>query len=52
MRERINTGFWWGHEGKRLAGRTSRWKDNIKMDLQKVGRRSVVWIALAQVRDM
>ena len=48
----MNIGFWWGPEGKRPAGRTrNRWKANIKMDIQKVGWRSVEWIALAQDRD-
>jgi len=52
MREsRMNTGFWWGPQEKRPAGRRSRWKDNIKMDIQKVGWSSVEWIALAEVRD-
>jgi len=38
MGERINTGIWCGPEEKRPAGRTrSRWKANIKMDIQKVG---------------
>ena len=48
---RMNTGLWWGSEEKRPAGRRrSRWKYNIKMDIQKVGWRSVEWIAVAQVR--
>ena len=39
-------------EGKRPLGRPRRrWEDNIKMDLQEVGCRSVDWIDLAQVRD-
>jgi hypothetical protein len=28
-----------------------RWEDNIKMDLQEVGCRGMVWIELAQNRD-
>jgi hypothetical protein len=28
-----------------------RWEDNIKMDLQEVGRGCVEWIDLAQDRD-
>jgi hypothetical protein len=28
-----------------------RWEDNIKMDLQDVGRESVDWIDMAQDRD-
>jgi len=35
-------------EGKRPLG---RWKDNIKMDLQEVGWRSMDWIDLTQNRD-
>jgi len=39
-------------EGKRLRGRPRcRWEDNITMDLQEVGCRSMDWIELAQDRD-
>jgi hypothetical protein len=39
-------------EGKRPLGRTRRrWEDNIKMDLQKVGRGGMDWIELDQDRD-
>jgi len=39
-------------EGKGQLGRPrSRWEDNIKIDLQEVGCRSVDWIDLAQDRD-
>ena len=39
-------------EGKGpLGGPRRRWKDNIKMDLQEVGRRGMDWIDLAQDRD-
>jgi len=39
-------------EGKRPLGRPrSRWEDNIKMDLQKVGCGGIDWIELAQDRD-
>ena len=39
-------------EGKRPLGRPRRrWVDNIRMDLQEVGRRYVDWIGLAQDRD-
>jgi len=39
-------------EGNRQFGRPgSRWKDNIKMDLQEVGCGGMDWIELAQVRD-
>jgi hypothetical protein len=38
-------------EGKWPSGRTrSRWEDNIKMNLQKVGCRDIDWIELAQDR--
>jgi hypothetical protein len=41
------------HEGKRPLGRTrSRWEDNIKMDLHKVGCGGMDWIELAQDMDM
>ena len=39
-------------EGKRPLGRPrSRWKDNIKMDLEEVGRGCGDWMELAQDRD-
>jgi hypothetical protein len=39
-------------EVKRPLGRPRRrWEDNIKMDLQKVGRSRGDWIELAQDRD-
>jgi hypothetical protein len=39
-------------EGKRLLGRPRRrWKDNIKMDLQEVGRGRGDWMQLAQDKD-
>jgi hypothetical protein len=39
VRGEVYTGFWWGNlKGKRPFGiPRSRWEDNIKMDLQKVG---------------
>jgi hypothetical protein len=38
--------------GKRKLGRPRRrWDDNIKMDLQEVGRGGMDWIELAQDRD-
>ena len=38
-------------EGKRPLGRPShRWEDNIKMDLQEVGRGCGEWMELAQDR--
>ena len=37
-------------EGKRPLGRPRRrWENNIKMDLQEVGRGDMDWIKLAQV---
>ena len=39
-------------EGKRPLGRPRRrWEDNIKMDLQEVGRDCGDWMELAQDRD-
>jgi len=39
-------------EGKKPLGRPRRrWEDNIKMDLQEVGCRSMDWSELAQDRD-
>jgi len=39
-------------EGKRSLGRPRRrWGDNIKMDLQEVGRGWEDWMELAQDRD-
>ena len=39
-------------EGKRLLGRPRcRWKNNVKMRLQKVGWGGMNWIDLAQDRD-
>jgi hypothetical protein len=39
-------------EGKKPLGiPRHRWKDNIKMDLPKVGRGSMDWIDLAKARD-
>jgi hypothetical protein len=39
-------------EGKRPPGRPRRrWEDNIKIDLQKVGRGGMDWIDLAQNGD-
>jgi hypothetical protein len=39
-------------DGKRPLGRPRRrWEDNIKMDLQELGRGDTDWIILAQVRD-
>ena len=39
-------------EGKRPLGRPRhRWEDNMKMDLQEVGRGCGDWMELAQDRD-
>jgi len=39
-------------EGKRPLERSRRrWKDNIKMDLQKVGCGGMDWIEMSQDRD-
>ena len=39
-------------EGKRPLGRPRRrWEDNIRMDLEEVGRRCGDWMELAQDRD-
>jgi hypothetical protein len=39
-------------EGKKPLGRPRhRWEDNIKMDLQEMGRGGMDWIELAQGRD-
>ena len=39
-------------EGERPLGRPRRrWEDNIKMDLQEVGRWGTEWIELSQGRD-
>ena len=39
-------------EGKRPLGRSRRrWEDNIKMDLEEVGRGGGDWMELAQDRD-
>jgi hypothetical protein len=39
-------------EGKRPVGRPRRrWKDNIRMDLRKIGWEDVDWMHLAQDMD-
>ena len=39
-------------EGKRPLGRSRhRWEDNIKMDLEEVGRGCGDWMELAEDRD-
>ena len=51
--ERCAQGFGGGKpEGKRPLGRRRRkWEDNIKMDLQEVGRGCMDWMELAQDMD-
>jgi hypothetical protein len=46
----VQTGFWWGTpDGKRPLGIPgSRLEDNIKMDLQDMGREGMDWIDLAE----
>jgi hypothetical protein len=40
------------HEGSRPPGRPMRrWKDNIKINLQEVGRGAIDWIDLTKGRD-
>ena len=48
----VHREFWWRNlRGKRQLGRTRhRWEDNIKMDLQEMGR-GMAWIDLDQDRD-
>jgi len=42
----------WKPEGRRPLGRPRRtWVDNIRMDLQEMGRGYMDWIGLAQDRD-
>ena len=51
-RERCAQGFSGETEGKRPLGRPRRrWEDNIKMDLQEVGRGCGDWMKLAKDRD-
>jgi hypothetical protein len=49
----VHTGFWWWRpDVKRpLERHRRRGEDNIKMDLQEVGRGGMDWIDLAQDRD-
>ena len=51
-RERCAQGFGGEHDGKRPLGRPRRtWEDNIKMDLQEVGRGYGNWMKLVQDRE-
>ena len=47
------TGCWWGslRERGHWGRPRSRWEDNIKMDVQEVGRGGGDWMELAQDRD-
>ena len=49
----VCTRFWWGNlRGKRPMGKLRRrWEDNIKMDLQEMGRGCGEWVELTQDRD-
>jgi hypothetical protein len=39
-------------DGKRSLGRPRRrWENNIEMDLREVGRGTMDWIAVVQIRD-
>jgi len=50
--ERRIQGFGGKPAGKRPIGRPrSGWENNIKIDLQEVGCRSMGWVELAQDRD-
>ena len=53
-RREVYTGIWWGNlKANRTRGSLRRrWKDNIKMDIQKVGCGDMDWIGLHQDRDM
>ena len=47
------TRFWWGNlRGRDQWGRPRRrWEDNIRMDLEEVGRGCGDWMQLVQDRD-
>ena len=48
----VHKGLVGNPEGKRPLGRPRhRWEDNIKMDVEEVGRGCVDWMELAQDRD-
>jgi len=46
--------FWWGNRKERdpLGRPRRRWVDNIRMDLQEVGRWYMDWFGLTQDRDI
>ena len=47
------TRFWWGNlrEIEPLGRPRRRWEDNIKMDLEEVGRGCGDWMELGEDRD-
>ena len=48
----VCTRFWWGNLRKETTGRPRRrWDDNIKMDLEEVGRGCGNWMELTEDRD-
>jgi hypothetical protein len=53
VRGNVHTRLWWGNLSDRdhVEDTGRRWQDNIKMDLQEVGWRGMVWIDLAEDRD-
>ena len=48
----VYTWFWWGNlrERDHWGDPRHRWEDNIKMDLEEVGRGCGDWMGLAQDR--
>jgi hypothetical protein len=54
LRREMHRVRWWGKPvGKRPLGRPrSRWEDNIKMDLNKIGWEGMEWINLAVVNTV
>jgi len=52
IQETCEQDFGRGRDGKRpLKGSRRRWKDSIKIDVNKVGCGGLHWIALVQERD-
>jgi hypothetical protein len=48
----VHTGLWQGDlRGRDHLDDRRRWKDNIKMDIQKVGWRDMDWTDLAEDRE-
>ena len=49
----VCTRFWWGNlrEREHWGDQDVEWGDNIKMDLQEVGRGCGNWLELAKDRD-